>query len=104
MGIVTAIGQLENLPALEPQFRDYLRQWGIDSSAPIATLIAVHGPEELGALALARPESDFVIPARYSNVVRLAPHSVAPAGIDYFFLIARHRIERTAPPAWTCKM
>jgi hypothetical protein len=104
MGIVTTVEEFLNLPKLEPQFRDYLREWGIDSSQPIATLIVAHGPEELGALVLARPESDFVIPARLQSAVALAPHAVAPAGTDHFLLIARKRIERIAPTQWTCKM
>jgi 4-amino-4-deoxy-L-arabinose transferase-like glycosyltransferase len=104
MGIVTSVEQFESLPRFEPQFRDRLRQWGINSSEPIATLIALRNPEELGALALAHPESDFVIPERYRTAVALAPHSIAPAGPNFFFLIARHRIERTSPPAWTCEM
>jgi 4-amino-4-deoxy-L-arabinose transferase-like glycosyltransferase len=104
MGIVTTLEQFESLPSFEPQFRDRLRQWGIDSPAPIATLISLRNPEELGALVLSRPQSDFVIPAIYRDAVRLAPHSIAPAGLNHFFLIARQRIERPSPPAWTCGM
>jgi 4-amino-4-deoxy-L-arabinose transferase-like glycosyltransferase len=104
MGVVTSLEQFQNLARYEPQFRDYLRQWGIDSDAPIASLISLRNPEELGALVLARPDTDFVMSARYANAVSLAPHSVAPAGRDYFFLIARRRMERASPPAWTCGM
>jgi hypothetical protein len=104
MGISVTVPQFASLAALEPQFRDYLRQWSVDSSKPLATLIIARSPDELGALALAHPEADFVAPVRYREALALAPHAVAPAGKDYFFLIARHRIERTSPPAWSCGM
>jgi hypothetical protein len=104
MGVVTSLEQFENLPRYEPQFRDVLRQWGIDSAEPIGSLISLRNTEELGALVLAHPETDFVMSRRYASAVSLAPHSVAPAGRDYFFLIARQRAERTSPPAWTCGM
>ena len=104
MGIAMTVDQFNRLSELEPGFRDRLRQWGIDSSDPIATLILAATPEELGALALAHGEADFVMPARYRDAVRQAPHTVTPAGEGYFFLISRQRRERTSPRGWTCRM
>jgi hypothetical protein len=104
MGIVTSLDKFESLPRFVPQFRHYLRQWGINSSEPLATLIALRSPEELGALVLSRPDSDFVMHARYRNAVAQAPHLFVPAGLNHFFLIARNRLERASPPAWTCGM
>jgi hypothetical protein len=104
MGIAVTVQQFNNLPALEPQLRDRLRQWGIDSPEPIATLILARDPEELAALTMAHADSDFLVPMRYRSAVALAPQAVSPAGLDYFFLIARQRKERSAPPDWTCHM
>jgi hypothetical protein len=104
MGITVTVPRFNDLPAIKPQLRDRLRQWGIDSAAPIATLILARDPEELGALTMAHGEADFLVPARYRSAVALAPHAVSPAGRDYFFLISHRRQERAAPPAWTCHM
>jgi len=104
MGIAVTVEQFNRLPELELAFRERLRQWGMRSPAPIATLIAARTPDELGALTLAHGDADFVIPARYREAVRLAPHAVAPAGTGYFFLISRERQERTSPREWTCRM
>ena len=104
MGIAVTVEQYNDLAALAPQFRERLRQWGIDSSDPIATLIVAHDPDELGALTMTHGEADFLVPARYRSAVALAPHAISPAGRDYFFLIARQRKERTTPPGWTCHM
>jgi hypothetical protein len=104
MGIAVTVPQFNDLPALEPQFRKRLRAWGIDSPAPIATLILARDPDELAALSMAHGDADFLVPTRYRSAVALAPHAVSPAGFDYFFLISRRRQERAAPPAWTCHM
>jgi hypothetical protein len=104
MGIGVTVPQFNDLPALEPQFREHLRQWGIDSSAPIATVILARDADELAALTMAHGDTDFLVPARYRSAVALAPQAVSPAGFDYFFLISRRRRERTSPPAWTCHM
>ena len=43
-------------------------------------------------------------PARYRSDVVSVAHDIAPAGRDFFFLLARQRRERASPPAWTCRM
>ena len=104
MGIAVSVPQFNHLAGLEPQFRGRLRQWGMDTADPIASLILVRDADELEALAVSHPETDFLIPERYHDAIRLAPHSTAPAGSDYFFLIARRRFERSSPQGWTCRM
>jgi hypothetical protein len=104
MGIAVTVDQFHVVSTLEPQFRDRLRQWGLDSSDPIATLIVLRNADDLAALTGLHPDADFLIPEHYRTEVALAPHAIAPAGRDHFFLISRHRMERAAPPAWTCHM
>ena len=76
----------------------------VQESEPIATLITLRNEDDLAALTGLHPGTDFLIPARYQSAVALAPHAIAPAGRDYFFLIARQRAERTTPPAWACHL
>jgi hypothetical protein len=104
MGMAVTVPQFNHLSALEPHFGERLRQWGIGSAAPTATLILAHDPAGLAALTMAHGDTDFLVPVRYLSAVALAPHAVSQAGLDYFFLISRRRRERTAPPAWTCHM
>jgi len=104
MGIVTTLSEFRTLPSHEARFRDKLRQWGIDSSAPIATLIALRTPEELAALVASRPDADFVMPAKYRPIMTSAPHELAPIGLGHFFLMSRQKLDRSTPPQWTCRM
>src|SRR5215472_12055463 len=104
MGIAVTVDQFHQLPTLEPQFRNRLRQWGLYSPDPIATLIVLRSADDLAALTGLHPDADFLIPRAYRSEVRLAPHAIAPADRDHFFLISRHRLERAAPQAWTCHM
>jgi dolichyl-phosphate-mannose-protein mannosyltransferase len=103
MGIAVTVDRFNALPTLEPRFRDRLRQWGLDSSDPIATLIELNTGDDLAFLTGNHPEADFLVPASRRSDVALAPHFIAPAGRDYVFLLSRHRLERP-PPAWTCHM
>ena len=61
MGIMVTVDQFNHLARYTPAFRDRLREWGLDSGAPIATLITAHGAADLTALVRAHPESDFLI-------------------------------------------
>jgi hypothetical protein len=104
MGITVTARQFNHLAEYEPRFRDRLRQWGVDSSDPIATLIFLKDADELASLTVAHPEIDFLVPQRHHYALGQAPQEVAPAGLDYFFLMSRQRIERSAPPAWGCHL
>jgi 4-amino-4-deoxy-L-arabinose transferase-like glycosyltransferase len=105
MRIAVTVEQFNRLRELEPEFRDRLRRWGMNSPDPIATLIYVRNDDELGALVRAHGEADFAIPARYWDAVRQSPHTVSwTSRQDYFFLLSQQPKNRTAARRWTCQM
>ncbi len=104
MGIMVTVDQFNHLARYTPAFRDRLREWGLDSGAPIATLITAHGAADLTALVRAHPESDFLISAAYRNAVESAPQELIGAAADYLLLLSRTPVERASPPSWSCRM
>jgi hypothetical protein len=103
MGIITTADQFNHLAEWLPVFRERLRQWGLDSTEPVATLIQVSSPAELAEVVRAHPESDFLLPSRYSEAADAA-HAAADAFPDHYFLLSRRALSRLEPPAWTCRM
>jgi hypothetical protein len=104
MGITVTVDQFNNLARYTPAFRTHLREWGLDTSAPIATLITARSAADLTALVRAHPESDFLIPGAYRNAVESAPQEVIGTGADYLLLLSRTPLPRPSPPAWSCRM
>jgi hypothetical protein len=104
MGIKVTVDQFNDLARYTPAFRARLREWGLDSGAPIATLITARTAADLTALVRAHPESDFLISAFYRNAVESAPQELIGAAADYLLLLSRIAVERASPPEWTCKM
>jgi hypothetical protein len=104
MGITVSVDQFNRLPELTPQYRDRLRQWGLNESDAIGTLIVARSEKDFAALVSAHPEMDFLTPVHY--VVNFPPtaHDLTPAGSDYLFLLSRAKHERADKPAWTCRM
>ena len=104
MGIVITAEQFNHLDTRTPQFRDRLRQWGLDSDAPIGTLIMAQSPAEFAAIVRAHPQSDFLFPDGYRNAVPDAAHVLVDAEPGHFLLLARDGRQRARPPAWSCEM
>jgi 4-amino-4-deoxy-L-arabinose transferase-like glycosyltransferase len=104
LGITVTVDQFNHLARYTPAFRNRLREWGLDSGAPIATLITAHGAADLTALVRAHPESDFLISAFYRNAVESAPQELIGVAAEYLLLLSRTPIERASPPAWSCRM
>jgi len=98
MGITLSAAQFNDLPRIEPVFRERLRAWGLDSAEPIGTLILASSAEELGRVIEAHPGSDFLLPLRFRGAGQ-STHDTLDAG-DHFFLLSRHAQTRT--PAWSC--
>ena len=94
MGINVTVDQFNNLARFEPAFRSRLREWGLTDKAPIATLITARSLEELTALVVAHPDTDFLISAAYQSAVRSVPQEQVAATPSHFFLLSR-----TAAPA-----
>jgi hypothetical protein len=104
MGITVTVGQFNLLARYTPAFRARLREWGLDSGAPIATLIVARTEADLAALILAHPESDFLITGAYRHAVESDPHEVIGAVADHLLLLSRTPLARASPPAWSCRM
>ena len=104
MGVTVTVDQFNRLAQYSPGFRARLRDWGLDSAAPIASLIAAHGAGELTSLVRAHPESDFLIPAAYREAVRGAPQEAIGGAAGYLLLLSRTPVARISPPAWSCRM
>ncbi len=101
MGIILTAAQFNNLSAWEPAFRQRLRQWGVDSAQPIGTLIVVRNVGEFATLIAAHPDSDFLLPDRYTGAAVLPDHVPVNAPPGHVFLLARKSLP--APrPAWSC--
>ena len=104
MGIAVTVDQFNDLARYTPGFRARLREWGLDSGAAIATVIAPRTEGELTALARAHPESDFLLPGVYRKAVESAPQELIGAGQDYVLLLSRIAVKRVTPPEWSCRM
>jgi hypothetical protein len=104
MGITMTVDQFNDPARYTPAFRAQLREWSLDSGAPIGTLITARTGEDLAALIGAHPDSDFLIPGAYRNAVGSAPQEVVEGAADYLLLLSRTPLAPTAPPAWNCRM
>jgi hypothetical protein len=104
MGISVTVDQFNDLARYTPAFRARLREWGLDSGAPIATLIEARTAADLASLVRAHPDSDFLIAGTYRNAVESAPQELIGAAADYLFLLSRTQVPRTSPPGWSCRM
>jgi hypothetical protein len=108
MGITVTVDQFNDLARYTPTFRARLRAWSLNSDAPIATLITARTAADLTALVRAHPDIDFLMPGVYRNAVESAPQELIQvrhdAAADYLMLLSRTPLERTSPPAWSCRM
>jgi hypothetical protein len=103
MGIIVTADQFDHLTQWLPSFRDRLREWGLDSTRPVATLVEIPSGAELAEVVRAHPESDFLLPSRYCSTVDAA-HVAVEAFPDHCFLLARTSTARQHAPPWTCHM
>lgn len=105
MGIVLTAEQFNDLERRKPLFRDRLREWGLDSGAPIGTLILASSPAEFAAMVRAHPASDFLFPDRYrAQIPADARHVLVDTVPGHFLLLSREARPRSTPPEWRCGM
>ncbi len=104
MGIVVTVPQYGVLASLAPGFRARLRDWGVGSEEPVATLIHAASAEELGQLVRVSPLDDFLIPERYRAAIGRSGHIEAPAAPGYFFLLSPARPGGFPRRSRTCHM
>jgi hypothetical protein len=103
MGIAVPASRFNDLAKWEPLYRQHLREWGLDTGEPIATLIEARSVEELASMVQAHPGSDFLLPVKYRPALEgVTPQELVGASNDYFFLLSRNSQPRQTPPAWSC--
>jgi hypothetical protein len=103
MGIILTADQFNRLPNLEAGYRRQLHEWGIDSPAPIGTLITAHSIDELASIVRAHPESDFLMANRYRAAAAGAPQVMIDVAPDHFFLLSRTAAP-LQPAEWSCAL
>jgi hypothetical protein len=104
MGIIVSAAQFNNLAHWQPIFRERLRAWGLDSAAPIGTLIEAQTAEDLARVIQAHPDSDFLVPDRYRDAVAADSHVTVEAPPDHFFLLGRSSAPRADRLEWSCRL
>ena len=107
MGIMLNAEQFIHLSQWTPIFRRHLREWGLDSAAPIGSVVFAPTPKDLAEIVRAHPESDFSIPQRYRAAVApaaQATHDVVTVAPDRFMLLSRQAVPRGDPARWSCRL
>lgn len=104
MGIAVTADQFDHLDRWQPAFRTRLKEWGLDSGDPIASLILVPSPARLSETIATHPEADFLIPDRYRAAIdaAAATHQLVPAGPAHWLLLSRQVRPCLARPGWSC--
>lgn len=105
MGVMVTAGEFTEMPKHEAQFAAHLREWGLDSREPLATVILARGAAEVARMIEGRPESDFLVPARFASVLEqaaLRTHRAVetPAGV----LLLSRRAGALAPALRPCRL
>lgn len=95
LGITVTAQQFEEIERWEPQFRERLREWGVDSGEPIATSVVADSDADIVKIVAAHPDADFYLSKKFRPVLEGAATHEFIAGSDQrFFLLARQKPER----------
>jgi hypothetical protein len=101
LGITVTAEQFAELDRLTPQFRENLRQWGLDSIAPLATAIEARSDSDVLSIIETHPLDDFYLPARLRQQVEplvQSTHDISNASPERFLLFARRAPENVSLP------
>jgi hypothetical protein len=89
LGINATVPEFNHFDLQLPTWRRRLSEFGLPSSAPVATVISAASTNEIRDLIAAHPQSDFWIPAALLRSLDLIPkHQVVQAGDHGVFLLA----------------
>jgi hypothetical protein len=106
MGIILNADQFADLAHWTPVFQQRLREWGLDSTEPVGTVIFASSVEDVARLVRAHPESDFFLPQAYRAALAqsaTATHDMVAVPADHILLLSRQAI--AAPPhLWSCRL
>lgn len=101
LGITVTAEQFTELDRLTPQFRENLREWGLDSIAPLATAIEARSDSDVLSIIRSRPLDDFYLPARFRQQVEplvQSTHDISNASPERLLLFARRAPENVSAP------
>lgn len=101
LGITMTAEQFTELDRLTPQFRENLREWGLDSTAPLATAIEARSDSDVLRIIQTHPLDDFYLPARLRQQVEplvQSTHDVSDASSERLLLFARHAPANVSAP------
>ncbi len=67
LGVTVTAQDFARLAELRPQFEQRLREWGLNHSDSIASVILASSPEQAEELLKDHPEADFFVPAAWAS-------------------------------------
>ena len=88
MGIILTSPQFNDLPRLEPEFRQRLHDWGLNSGDAIGTLVLAPSMDALAETIRAHPRSDFLLPDT-DRVAAGTTHEIVEVQPGHLLLLAR---------------
>jgi 4-amino-4-deoxy-L-arabinose transferase-like glycosyltransferase len=94
LGIVVTGEEFARLPQLEGTWRSRLRDWGLDSSEPIATSIVPKSREEATTLIATHPDTDFLLPESYRGII--AGHAPGESAGGFVLALATQKAKESA--------
>jgi Dolichyl-phosphate-mannose-protein mannosyltransferase len=101
LGITVTAEQFTELDRLMPQFRENLREWGLDSIAPLATAIEARSDSDVLGIIQTHPLDDFYLPARLRQQVEplvQSTHDISNASPERLLLFARRAPDNVNAP------
>jgi hypothetical protein len=103
MGIVIDAEQYDHLERWLPIFRQHLREWGMENSHSVGTMIVGATPADLARNIRTHPATDFFLPDRYREAVAgaSAGHDIVLMPPGRLFLLARET-HAAAAARWSC--
>jgi hypothetical protein len=85
-------------------YESRLRDWGLDSTEPLASSLVARTTEELAAIIPRYPHADFLISREITEKLPyLANHEIRKLAASYVFLYSKTRAQ-LGQPGWTCSM
>jgi hypothetical protein len=95
MGIKVTAREFADLGQYQPAFRGRLRQWGLDSPEPLATVILARDSDELARVVAGQPGTDFLLPRRLA--FEAPSHSAVTEGARVLLLSKQTHEEPPSP-------
>ena len=99
LGIVVNAEQFVDLPELLPRFEKALRQWGVNSSQPVASAIVLRSRSEIAKIFRASSGTDFYLPSDWEAAISdfAQTHEVVRYSASRVFLLSRSARQREGP-------